>query len=77
MSNKDIKELYDQLCKEYSIDQVSQDSNLAGLYQYLKIKTDRVRGNYEVLPPARILVLINTYLPNQNRKATQAAPCHA
>lgn len=77
MSNKDIKELYDQLCKEYSIDQVSQDSNLAGLYQYLKIKVDRASGNYEVMPPARILVLINTYLPNQNRKATQAAHCHA
>jgi hypothetical protein len=63
--NKTCRDLYNEFCNKYSIDQTAYNQELSMVYIYLKDRCSVANGNYFDFPPTTMRELIFKHLGHQ------------
>lgn len=69
---KTVKELYDEFCAKFSIDEVSKSIELSMIYKHLQFQCSISNGQYVHDPGPRMKRLLMQYLELDKSKE----PCH-
>lgn len=59
---KTCRELYNEFCKRFTIDQVADSISLSMIYTYLKERCSHANGNYVHIPPIQLRFMIEKHM---------------
>ena len=65
MKEKTCRELFDEFCNKYTIDQVADSKQLSMIYTYLRDRCKFANGNYIHVPPFSMREMIFNHLGYQ------------
>jgi hypothetical protein len=70
---KTVKQLYDEFCAKYTVDQVSHDKELSMIYAYLQYQCSMANGNYTHIPGPAMQGMVEKHLEYEYEKSLAIA----
>lgn len=70
---KTVKQLYDEFCAKYSLDQISHNQELSMVFAYLQYECSRGQGRLMKTPAKKMQDLVEKYLEYEYEKSPAIA----